>query len=109
MQMSVSPQIGPPTTIGVKSFGLRSETQSPSKQEPILDSGQNRVENGIVFDGTADQFYFVGDVSPKGHFLETLTGTRLMVDSALEADADCIVVDTTGLYSRSPRSRSQTA
>ncbi len=89
-------QIGPPTTIGVKSFGLRSETQSPSKQEPILDSGQNRVENGIVFDGTADQFYFVGDVSPKGHFLETLTGTRLMVDSALEADADCIVVDTTG-------------
>ena len=85
-------QIGPPTTIGVKSFGPRSETELPAEQEPILDSG----ENGIVLDGTADRLYFIGDVSPKGHFLETLTGTRLMVDSAREADADFIVIDTTG-------------
>ena len=72
-------QIGPPTTIGVKSFVPRSETQSPSGEEPILDrgphpllgrGGQNPVEKGIVFDGTADRLYFVGDVSPKGHFLE---------------------------------------
>ena len=85
-------QIGPPTTIGMKSFGPRDDTQLPSAQE----SGQNRVENGIVFDGTADSLYFVGDVSPNGHFLETLTGVRLMVDNAREADADFIVVDTTG-------------
>ena len=98
-------QIGPPTTIGVKSFVPRSETQLSSEQEPILDrgphpllrrDGQNRGENGIVFDGTADRLYFVGDVSPKGHFLETLAGIRLMVDSAREADADFIIVDTTG-------------
>ncbi|RKU13097.1 hypothetical protein C6503_16235 [Candidatus Poribacteria bacterium] len=86
-------QIGPPTTIGVKSFVPK---KSPSEQEPILESGQNRVENGIVFDGTADRLYFVGDVSPQGHFLETLIGTRLIVDSAREANVDFIVVDTTG-------------
>ena len=89
-------QIGPPTTIGVKSFAARNETQLPSAQETMLDSGQNRVEKNIVFDGTADQLYFVGDVSPNGHFLETLTGVRLMVDSARDADADFIIVDTTG-------------
>lgn len=89
-------QIGPPTTIGVKSFKPRIETQLPSAQELMLDGGQNRAENSIVFDGTADRLYFVGDVSPKGHFLETLTGIRLMVDSAREADVDFIIVDTTG-------------
>ena len=89
-------QIGPPTTIGVKSFGPRSETQLPSKQESVLENGQNRVETDIGVDGTADRLYFVGDVSPKGHFLEVLTGTRLMVDSAREANADFIVIDTTG-------------
>ena len=93
-------QIGPPTTIGVKSFVPRIETQLPSPQEPILESGQNRAENSIVLDGTADQLYFVGDVSPKGHFLETLTGIRLMVDSAREADF--ITVDTTGYIHDSP-------
>ena len=89
-------QIGPPTTIGVKSFEPGIETQLPSAQELMVDGGQNRAENSIVFDGTADRLYFVGDVSPKGHFLETLTGIRLMVDSAREDDADFIIVDTTG-------------
>ena len=98
-------QIGPPTTVGVKFFVPRIETQLPSEQEPILDrgphplpgrDGQNRAESSIGFDGTADRLYFVGDVSPKGRFLETLTGIRLMVDSARESDADFIVVDTTG-------------
>ena len=84
-------QIGPPTTIGVKSFA-----PLPAEQEPMLDSGQNRKEKSIVLDGTADRIYFVGDVSPRGHFLETLTGTRLLVDSAREADAGFIIVDTTG-------------
>ena len=85
-------QIGPPTTIGMKSFVPVIETQVPSAQAPILETEQSRVE----LDGTADRLYFVGDVSPNGHFLETLTGVRLMVDSAREADADFIVVDTTG-------------
>ena len=69
-------QIGPPTTIGMKSF----------------DPGSSPVQ----FDSVADQLYFVGDLSPRGHYLEVLTGTRLMVDRARETDADFIVVDTSG-------------
>ena len=85
-------QIGPPTTIGVKVF----VPELLSDQKSVLKLGQNRVENRITFDGTADCFYFVGDVSPKGRFLESLTGARLMVDRAREADTDFIVVDSTG-------------
>ncbi len=89
-------QIGPPTTIGVKSFAPRAETELPAAQETVADNEQNREEKSIVFDGTADRLYFVGDVSPKGHFLANLTGTRLMVDTARETEADFILVDTTG-------------
>lgn len=69
-------QIGPPTTIGMKFFA--------PEMVPIQ------------LDGSADRLYFVGDLSPRAHSLEALTGTRLMVDSARETEADFIVVDTTG-------------
>ena len=69
-------QIGPPTTIGMKSFDPESAP--------------------VQFNGIADQLYFVGDLSPHGHALEVLTGTRLMVDRARETEADFIVVDTSG-------------
>ena len=69
-------QIGPPTTIGMKSF------------TPAMGS--------VQFDGAADQLYFVGALSPSPRYLETLTGTRLMVDRAREIEADFIVIDTTG-------------
>ena len=75
-------QIGPPTTIGMKSFDPKS---SP-----------------VQFNTVADQLYFVGDVSPRGHCLEVLTGTRLMVDRARETDADFIVVDTSGYLHGAP-------
>lgn len=74
-------RIGPPTTVGMKAF-------APDEQI--------RTENRVVFDGTAEQLYFVGDVSSSGHFLEILTGIRLMVDSARQTDADFAVIDTTG-------------
>lgn len=89
-------QIGPPTTIGIKSLTPDENRQSSEAQDPASDNQQSRTENHIVFDGTADEFYFVGDVSPQGHLLGLLTGTRLMVDSAREADADFVVIDTTG-------------
>ena len=73
--------IGPPTTVGMKSF-------APDEQIG--------AENRIVFDGSAEKLYFVGDVSSSGHFLEILTGIRLMVDSARQTDADFVVIDTTG-------------
>lgn len=69
-------QIGPPTTIGMKSFVPETAP--------------------VQCDGTADHLYFVGDLSPSSCYLETLTGTRLMVDSARATDADFIVIDTTG-------------
>ena len=75
-------QIGPPTTIGMKSLAPES---SPAQ-----------------FNGIADQLYFVGDLSPRGHSLEVLTGTRLMVDRARETGVDFIVVDTTGYIHDAP-------
>jgi polynucleotide 5'-hydroxyl-kinase GRC3/NOL9 len=75
-------QIGPPTTIGMKSLDPKS---SP-----------------VQFNGIADQLYFVGDLSPRGHYLEVLTGTRLMVDRARETEADFIVVDTSGYVHDAP-------
>jgi polynucleotide 5'-hydroxyl-kinase GRC3/NOL9 len=69
-------QIGPPTTIGMKSLAPE--------------------DSPVQFNGTADQLYFVGDLSPRGHYLEVLTGTRLMVDRARETEADFIIVDTSG-------------
>ncbi len=74
-------RIGPPTTVGMKSFA------------PDEHSG---AENHIVFDGSAEQLHFVGDVSSSGHFLEILTGIRLMVDRARQTEADFVVIDTTG-------------
>lgn len=75
-------QIGPPTTIGIK---FLTPEMAP-----------------VQFDGTADQIYFVGDLSPRSRYLETLTGTRLMIDSARETDTDFIVVDTTGYIHDAP-------
>lgn len=75
-------QIGPPTTIGMKSFDPES---SP-----------------VQFNSIADQLYFVGDLSPHGHALEVLTGTRLMVDHARETEADFIIVDTSGYIHDAP-------
>lgn len=74
-------RIGPPTTVGMRSF---------APDEHI------GAEHRVVFDGSAEQLYFVGDVSSSGHFLEILTGIRLMVDSARQTDADFVVIDTTG-------------
>ena len=75
-------RIGPPTTIGMKSLAPEN---SP-----------------VQFNGTADQLYFVGDLSPRGHYLEVLTGTRLMVDRARETEADFIIVDTSGYVQDAP-------
>ena len=94
-------RIGPPTTIGMKVFEPNektdaSTTEHKSEPKPIFDDGQIQAENRVVFDGSADRLYFVGDVSSSRHFLEMLTGIRLMVDSARQTGADFVVIDTTG-------------
>lgn len=71
-------QIGPPTTIGMKRYDS-SKNDDPSQSKD-----------------TADAHYFVGAISPHRNLLPTLTGTRLMVDSAINTNAEFIVIDTTG-------------
>lgn len=40
---------------------------------------------------------FVGDISPSGHMLSTVTGTHRLVQKARERGATVVIVDTTGL------------
>jgi polynucleotide 5'-hydroxyl-kinase GRC3/NOL9 len=78
-------QIGPPTTIGLEILAPNMPAQSAEQLA-----------------GEADALYFVGWTSPEHHLLQCVTGTRLMVDAALEADADFIVIDTTGYVEGMP-------
>ena len=64
-------QIGPPTTIGLRFFPQASTLNS-------------------------DDLYFVGSTSPESHLLQCVTGTYLMVDAAIDAGAEFVVIDTTG-------------
>lgn len=45
----------------------------------------------------AKRLYFVGSTSPVGHTLESVVGTKKMVDTALRLGAKLVIVDTTGL------------
>jgi polynucleotide 5'-hydroxyl-kinase GRC3/NOL9 len=46
--------------------------------------------------------FFVGSVSPPGHLLQILVGTRRLVDRAVRAGAGSVLVDTTGLIDQGP-------
>ena len=52
----------------------------------------NSVSNAL----NADVLYYVGSISPVRNFLPVVSGTRLMVDTAKEASAEFVVIDTTG-------------
>ena len=71
-------QIGTPTTVGMQHYD--------SSQKSDISQSED----------TIDALYFVGAISPQRNLLPTLTGTRLMVDSAINQNAEFIVVDTTG-------------
>ncbi len=111
-------QIGPPTTVGIKLF---ESTQVGDKQhlpfggyeneddvsQQKLDQNSNslvRVHKNAKDElfYKADALYFVGALSPHRNLLPILTGTRLMVDAALEAGADFTVIDTTGYIHEVP-------
>lgn len=68
--------IGPPTTIG---FGI---------VETVLEN---------LRDAVLQNLYFVGSISPKGHLLPIITGTRKMLDKAFACGVQKILIDTTGL------------
>lgn len=95
-------KIGPPTTIGMKMFQLCDESAKITLD--VDDSKQSVLtENSISVASyqSADALYFVGAITPIRNFLPILTGTRLMVDAAMEAGAEFTVVDTTGFVHES--------
>ena len=105
-------QIGPPTTIGMKLFKLTyvddkaylpfggyEIKQNPTQQNLDPNSSSQEVfqsKPNEELKHKADALYFVGALSPQRNLLPMLTGTRLMVDTALNAGADFIIIDTTG-------------
>lgn len=68
--------IGPPTTIGL---------------------GRVHRTIGDLSEAEYVAGFFVGHVSPAGHLLPMVVGTKLMVDKAIAHGAQFIIVDTTGL------------
>ena len=97
-------QIGPPTTIGMKMFESAQVgdkhhlpfggNEDPKTNTEQLAVGKNNIGQGL--NQKADTLYFVGALSPERNLLPVLTGTRLMVDTAIDAGAEFIVIDTTG-------------
>jgi polynucleotide 5'-hydroxyl-kinase GRC3/NOL9 len=69
--------IGPPTTVAMKIY--------------------NNESDMTLF---PDDFYFVGSVTPERHLIQTVVGAKRMVESAELANADLIIIDTTGLVDR---------
>ena len=67
---------GPPTTISMVTLS-----------EPAQDLLSLRPKS----------LYFVGNNSPRGHFLEVVAGTKMMVDKARSGGCSAVVVDTSGL------------
>lgn len=61
--------------------------------------GMALVDRNInsLSDLKAKRLYFVGNTSPVGHMLESVAGTKKMVDAAMEQGAKLVIVDTTGL------------
>ena len=72
--------IGPPTTVGLR----------------LCRAGADLEPDALA---RADHLAFVGSTSPQSHLLPLVAGARLLLDRARAAEADMVVVDTTGLVS----------
>lgn len=72
--------IGPPTTVGLRLCRSAAELEAAALTQ-------------------ADHLSFVGSITPQGHLLPLVVGTRLLLDRARNDGADLVVVDTTGLVS----------
>ncbi|MDK2889783.1 MAG: polynucleotide 5-hydroxyl-kinase [Methanoculleus sp.] len=67
------------------------------------DTGQSRLgppttEGMALYPGTPEPYLrFVGSTSPGGHFIQTLTGAKRLVEKAAECSARATVIDSPGL------------
>lgn len=76
--------IGPPTTVAL---GFLHERLTPNFRIDSLPC------HGL---------FFVGSVSPPGHLLQILVGTKRLVDRAVRSGAGTVLIDTTGLIDQGP-------
>lgn len=72
--------IGPPCTIGSAIL---------SKKDISSDISDNIIKH--------DGLYFVGDTSPYGHLLQSITGTKQLADEIEGLNPDLLIIDTSGL------------
>lgn len=72
--------LGPPATIGLALF-------SP-EQNHLVHNLEKILPHSL---------FFVGSTSPEGHFHEQTEGVKRMVEAALKAGSEVVIVDTTGL------------
>lgn len=69
------------------------------------DTGQSRIgppttEGMVVYPGPSTPFLrFVGSTSPGGHFVQTITGAKRLVEKARELSARITIIDSPGLIS----------
>lgn len=76
--------VGPPTAIGLAILKERATPALRTDSLPCL---------GL---------FFVGSVSPPGHLLQILVGTKRLVDLASRSGVGTVLVDTTGLIDQGP-------
>src|SRR5688572_27759260 len=72
--------IGPPTTVGFRLARSEADLAPEALRQ-------------------AEDMAFVGSISPQGHLLPLVVGTRLLLDRAKDLGAELVVVDTTGQVS----------
>lgn len=96
--------IGPPTSIGLSVVLGNGDKGSRSKAAGETTGGGARRSAGKLprearASARIDGLYFIGDNSPRGHLLETVVGTRLMVDRAFALGCRRVVIDSSGMIS----------
>jgi polynucleotide 5'-hydroxyl-kinase GRC3/NOL9 len=86
--------LGPPTTL---TLALPSRPPAPNPQSPISNPQHLHLRQSEAQVQVYLTSWFVGDVSPRGRMLPLVVGAGRLARRALEAGAETIVVDTTGL------------
>jgi len=88
--------IGEATKAGIKSAAVDADV-GQSWIGPPTCIGMKLISNEGDLNEEPDRLYFVGSISPPGHLLDCVVGTKLLVEEALSSGAEFVAIDTTGL------------